>query len=69
MYCWIGSREDLTGLRVEVVLDGKSTLVESPKSVYIPAGVIHSHRYVEGDGHFVGILITEGRSYNDVTKD
>jgi hypothetical protein len=69
MYCWIGCREDLTGLKVEVVLDGKATVVESPKSVYIPAGVTHSHRYVEGDGHFIGILITDGRSYNDVTND
>jgi hypothetical protein len=69
MYCWIGSNEDLSGLQIEVLLDGRSTIVDSPKSVYIPAGVEHSHRYVSGDGHFVGILITEGRSYNDVTID
>ncbi len=68
MYCWIGANEDLTGLTVEVFLDGESHIVESPKSVYIPAGVVHGHRYVKGSGHFMGILVTEGKSYNDVTN-
>lgn len=68
MYCWIGANADLAGLIVEVQLDGKTFLIESPKSVYIPAGVIHGHRYIRGSGHFIGILITEGKSYNEVTN-
>ena len=68
MYCWIGANEDLSGLTVEVFIEDQSWIVESPKSVLIPAGIKHAHRYISGTGHFFGILLTEGQSYNEVTE-
>lgn len=67
MYSWIGINEDLSGLTVEVFLEDQSFIVNSPKSVLIPAGVKHAHRYVSGKGHFIGFLLTNGLSYNEVT--
>ena len=68
MYCWIGDFDDLSGLTVEVFIEDESFIVESPKSVLIPAGTKHAHRYVSGFGHFFGILLTLVKSYNDVTN-
>lgn len=68
MYCWIGESDDLTGLTVEVFLEDQSFTVTSPKSLLIPAGTKHAHRYVSGKGHFIGILLTNGSSYNEVTN-
>ncbi len=66
-YVWIGNEPDLSGLTVEVFLGDEKFLVTSPRLVYIPAGVPHAHRYVSGSGHFLGILLTGGKSYNEVT--
>lgn len=68
LYCWVGDQADLSGLKIEVFIEDESFIVESPKSVYLPAGVRHAHRYVSGSGHFMGILVTGGKSYNDVTR-
>ena len=68
-YIWIGDKADLSGLTVELVLgdEQEKVLIESPKTVVIPPKTLHSHRYVEGSGHFLGIVETNGKSYNDVT--
>jgi hypothetical protein len=68
MYMWIGSKKEMKGLKVEVFLDKENYIIESPCAVYIPAGLKHAHRYISGSGYFVGILLTNGKSYNDVTK-
>lgn len=68
MYCWIGANDDFTGLTVELSLDGEVQTVHSPASVHIPAGVVHWHRYVRGSGHFMGILLTGGKPFNEVTR-
>ena len=68
MYMWIGSQSDMNGLDVEIFLDGESYNISSPCAVYIPAGLKHAHRYISGSGYFIGILLTDGRSYNEVTN-
>ena len=68
MYMWIGPKKGMRGLKVEVFLDKEKYILESPCAVYIPARLKHSHRYLSGPGYFVGILITKGKSYNQVTK-
>jgi hypothetical protein len=67
MYMWIGSKNDMRGLVIEVFLENESYILETPVAVYIPAGISHSHRYIKGSGYFVGILLTGGKSYNEVT--
>lgn len=69
MYMWIGNKKNLKGLKIEVFLGNESFKLKSPVAVYIPAGVKHSHRYISGSGYFIGILITNGKSYNEVTKN
>lgn len=67
-YCWIGDNNDLRGLTVELITDETTILLDSPKTVVIPAGVRHAHRYISGSGIFIGIVETNGKSYNEVTN-
>ncbi|GIW67378.1 MAG: hypothetical protein KatS3mg096_246 [Candidatus Parcubacteria bacterium] len=69
MYMWIGNKKNLKGLKVEVFLGDENYILNSPVAVYIPAGIKHSHRYIKGSGFFIGILVTNGKSYNEVTKN
>lgn len=63
---WIfeGAGPGLTGLSVEVKLGENWHPLESPASVYIPAGVIHNYRFVRGSGHYLNIVLAEGGDYN-----
>lgn len=57
LFLFLGSREGLTGLEVEVSLADRVFRVESPASVFIPAGVMHSYRVVSGAGLFVNHVL------------
>jgi 2-isopropylmalate synthase len=67
LFLFLGTREDLTGLKVEVSLEGKVQQVESPASVFIPAGVEHSYRILEGSGLFVNHVLKG--NYNESLLD
>nr|WP_295970132.1 2-isopropylmalate synthase [uncultured Bacillus sp.] len=58
-----GSRPDGTGLVCEVEIEGEQQIIESPKSVFIPAGLKHSYRYLSGSGTYTNIVLAP--EYND----
>ncbi|MCL4456320.1 MAG: hypothetical protein M1147_03770 [Nitrospirae bacterium] len=63
VYIFLGNNEELEGLKAEVVLDGEVYIVPSPATVFIPKGVMHSYRLIEGSGHFSHIVLKG--NYND----
>ncbi len=69
VYIFLGSGEELEGLKAEVVLDDEIYIVSSPATVFIPGGAVHSYRLIEGSGHFSHIVLKG--NYNDslITTD
>ena len=59
----IGTGPELTGLKVEFVIDDEKVVAESPVGVHIPAGTPHSQRIVGGSGHFFNFVPKP--NYND----
>lgn len=53
LWMFLGGNEDLTGLCVEVLLEGERRRLESPAAVHIPAGMLHSYSVVSGSGHYI----------------
>lgn len=64
LWLFEGDRPDLTGLSVEVKLDGVWHPVDSPASIYLPAGVVHNYRFVRGSGRYTNIVLAKGGDYN-----
>jgi 2-isopropylmalate synthase len=54
---FLGNEDDLRGLSVEVFLDNETFVVNSPSSVLIPSGMMHSYRVIEGKGLFVNHVL------------
>ncbi|HEY7167373.1 MAG TPA: hypothetical protein VIB79_22615 [Candidatus Binatia bacterium] len=52
----IGTGPELTGLKVEFVINGETTIAESPCGVHIPARTPHSQRIIGGSGHFFNFV-------------
>jgi isopropylmalate/homocitrate/citramalate synthase len=52
-----GGQPDGTGLVCSVELEGKKMLVNSPASVFIPAGLEHTYEYVSGAGTYINIVL------------
>jgi 2-isopropylmalate synthase len=53
LFLFIGDQPDMTGLCVEVELASERFVLESPASVFIPAGMGHSYRILAGAGYFI----------------
>jgi len=64
---FIGTKNDLRGLKVEVTLDGEKHELESPACVYVPAGVQHTYRLTNGTGIYIKIVLAPRGDYNAVT--
>lgn len=62
-FLFLSQKDDLTGLIVEVTLDGKSFIIESPACVFIPSGIEHSYRAISGDGLYIN-TVSSG-TYNE----
>ncbi|HEU4727015.1 MAG TPA: hypothetical protein VFT22_03980, partial [Kofleriaceae bacterium] len=58
LFMFLGHSPDLTGLKVEVLLDDRVQQVDSPASVFIPAGVLHSYRILAGSGLYVNHVLS-----------
>lgn len=56
VFLFLGSDEDYRGLEVEVLLGGQLRRLQSPASVFIPAGVEHSYRYLGGSGTYINFV-------------
>ncbi|NMD71738.1 2-isopropylmalate synthase [Bacillus sp. DNRA2] len=52
-----GNEVDGTGLICEVEIEGERQLVESPCSIFIPAGLNHTYKYVSGIGTYTNIVL------------
>jgi 2-isopropylmalate synthase len=56
-FVFIGDSSDLEGLTCEVKLDNETFVVQSPATVYIPAGVMHTYRFISGSGMYWNIVM------------
>jgi len=57
LFLFIGNEDDLSGLSVEVKLGERTNMVNSPSSVFIPSGMMHSYRVVSGAGQFINHVL------------
>lgn len=57
LFVFLGDGTGYTGLQVEVTLGDRVTPLESPASVFIPAGVPHSYRVVGGAGTYLNHVL------------
>lgn len=53
-----GDQPDGSGLTCHVQLDKEEKTINSPASVFIPAGLEHSYRYVAGKGTYINIVLS-----------
>ena len=53
LYLFLGGAENLLGLKVEASLADRAFRVESPASVFVPAGLEHGYRVIGGSGLIV----------------
>ncbi|MQA40375.1 2-isopropylmalate synthase [Rugamonas aquatica] len=57
LFLFIGKEDGLTGLSVEVLLDGEIRVLHSPASMLIPAGAEHSYRVLGGSGLYINHVL------------
>jgi 2-isopropylmalate synthase len=65
---FLGKGEGLSGMLVEVEIDGKKYTLESPVAVYVPAGTWHTYRILKGSGIYMKIVFAPHGDYNAVTE-
>ena len=63
LYLFLGSDNNLSGLKVEVVLGNTTKIVDSPACVFVPAGISHTYYILEGKGYYINHV--SGGIYND----
>jgi 2-isopropylmalate synthase len=68
LFIFKGKNPDMSGLEVEVLLGDQWHRIESPKTIRIPAGLIHNYRFIKGSGEYWNIVITPGAEYNRTVK-
>lgn len=64
LWLFEGANPDLRGLRVEVKLGDEKFILDSPASIFIPAGVVHNYRFISGSGRYTNIVLAKGGDYN-----
>lgn len=52
-----GNEADGTGLLCEVEIEGERQIIQSPKSIFIPAGLKHTYKYLSGAGTYTNIVL------------
>lgn len=57
LFIFLGEEDGYAGLSVEVTLGGQVVPVQSPPSVFIPAGVAHGYRVVGGAGTYLNHVL------------
>ncbi len=65
---FLGDKPGLKGLVAEVSIGDRKHIVDSPASIYVPAGISHTYRFVEGSGKYVNVVLAPGGDYNAVTN-
>ncbi|MDC9581603.1 hypothetical protein PSI15_08515 [Xenorhabdus sp. PR6a] len=56
VFLFLGDGKDYAGLEVEVNIGGTIRRLSSPSSVFIPAGVNHSYRFIRGCGTYINFV-------------
>lgn len=56
VFLFLGDGADYSGLEVEVDLGGDIRQLTTPASVFIPAGVAHSYRFLRGRGTYINFV-------------
>lgn len=56
-FLFIGNGKNLNGLVCDVGLGDENFMIESPASVFIPAGLDHSYRLISGSGYYINIVL------------
>ncbi len=67
VFLFIGKGEGLKGLKAEVTLEQEKFVLESPASVLIPGGVLHSYSIIEGEGYYLN-LVNEGAYHKSLLE-
>jgi 2-isopropylmalate synthase len=65
---FMGFGDRLEGLKAEVTLSSEVFVVDSPASIYVPAGTNHSYKILRGSGTYTKIVLAPGGDYNAVTS-
>ncbi|QDX95406.1 2-isopropylmalate synthase [Brevibacillus laterosporus] len=64
-----GNEPDGSGLQCEVEIEGEVQQVVSPASIFIPAGLEHTYKYLSGSGTYTNIVLApEYNASLDITK-
>ena len=63
-----GNNPDMTGLEVEVFLDGEWYPIKSPQAVRIPPNLNHTYRFIRGSGEYWNIVLAPGANYNKAVQ-
>jgi 2-isopropylmalate synthase len=58
LFAFLGDGDDYRGLTVEVRLGESLHRLESPASVFIPAGIVHSYRVLGGSGTYLNHVLS-----------
>jgi 2-isopropylmalate synthase len=69
LFLFLGHEPGLRGLRAEVRLGDHVEVVDSPKAVFIPAGVPHTFRLLAGSGIFVNHVLSGTYNESLLTHD
>ncbi|MEN1836352.1 LeuA family protein [Pseudomonas lijiangensis] len=56
VFLFLGADEDYKGLTVEVIVGSEKRTLESPATVFIPAGAHHTYRYLSGTGTYINFV-------------
>jgi 2-isopropylmalate synthase len=56
-FIFLGDSPNFEGLTCEVMLDDETFTIQSPATVYIPAGVMHTYRFISGSGMYWNIVL------------
>ena len=67
IFLFVGNGPALEGLTIEVRLGADTFVVESPGSVFIPSGLLHSYRVLAGTGLFINHV--QAGDYNSSLLD
>ncbi len=49
----------LGNLKYKIILEDEEYIVQSPANIWIPAGLNHSATLIEGEGHYICIILND----------
>lgn len=64
-YYFIGDRPDLSGLKGQIIFEGKMHSITSPACVFIPAATVHEYKVTEGTGTVTVLFRERGYTHEN----